>query len=426
MNLGGPSEATKVFRQAALDRLSSPEQLDRLIAITGSRDWWAGLALCLLLGVAIAWGVLGSVPTKVKGSGILIATGGRVFDAISLGDGIVAEILPKPGDTVTQGQVLARIDQPNLIQSLESARAVLDERKKQYDGRKQQIDAYTVSRQQNNDARRRSLEQKITNGETRAKAVEVQVQSEEKMFQQHLITWQVLHESRQDLAASRQTVLDSRSQLVQIDAEEINARNGDERDLTTAQERIADAQRQVADQELQLKQRESVISPAAGRVTEIKAVPGGRVGGGTPVVSIESGVTGLQAVIYLPPDQGKQVKPGMDVRISPSTVKREEYGTLVGTVVDVSDFPSTGQAMQATLQNDRLVSQFSPRGAPFAARIDLTRDPTTVTGYRWSGGVGPATTISSGTIADAEVTVRELPPISFVIPALRKATGLDD
>jgi HlyD family secretion protein len=245
------------------------------------------------------------------------------------------------------------------------------------------------------------------------------------MFQQRFITWQKLHESRQELAQARQTVLEAKSQLVQLDAEELNARHSDERDLALAQERLADAERQVTELQLQLAQRGEVRAPVSGRVVEYKAPVGGRATAGAPVIGIESGVTGLQLVLYLPPDQGKQVKPGMDVRISPSTVKREEHGTMIGTVIEVSDFPSTSQAMLATLGNERLVQQFSPRGAPFAARVELTRDPKTTTGYRWSGTVGPPTTLSSGTLAEAEVTVREVAPITFVIPLLRKLSGMD-
>jgi len=426
MSITNSNEAGKLFRQAALDRLSSPEQLDRLIAITHTRDWWAAATLLLMLVVAIVWGVFGSIPTRVNGSGILIATGGRVFDAVSLGDGIVVNIYPKPGDEVTKGQLVARVDQPVVRQSLENARSVLTERQKEYAARKAQIDASNVQQEQNNEGRRRSLTEKIVNGEARASADEIEVESEEKMFKEHLVTWQMLHDSRQDLAASRQSVLDAKSQILQIEAEEIKTRNTNARDMETALERVSDAQRQVSDQEIQLTQKERVVSPADGRVTELKAVVGGRAATGMSILSVESGVTGLQAVVYLPPDQGKQVKPGMEVHISPSTVKREEYGTLLGTVVDVSDFPSTGQAMLAMLQNDKLVQQFSATGAPFAARIDLTPDPTTLTKYRWSGGSGPPTTITSGTIVESEVTVREEPPISFVIPALRKATGLDD
>ncbi len=80
-------------------------------------------------------------------------------------------------------------------------------------------------------------------------------------------------------------------------------------------------------------------------------------------MSVESGVTGVDLVLYLPPDEGKLVRPGMPVRIELSTVKQEEFGKALGTIQTVSDFPATPQAMLATLQNERLVQQLSPSGA---------------------------------------------------------------
>ena len=425
------SEATQsdqespLFRKAALDRLSSPEQLDRAIQLTAPHDWLAIAVLCAFLVVAFGWSIFGSIPTTVKGSGILLSTGGRVFDAYALGDGSVVEIVPKIGDAVKKGDVLARIAQPSVELTMANAESVVQERGAQLEERRKQIGVYAQSRTENTAARRRALEEKIKDSQLRADAVERQLATEEKMFEQRLITWQKLQESRQELSLARQNVLDGRSQIVQIAAEEINANNVDERDLQLARERLADAERQLAESRLQLKQREQVLSPADGRITEFKVSAGSRVVAGTSIANIESGVTGLQLVLYLPPDQGKQVKPGMDVRVAPSTIKREEYGTIIGTIRDVSDFPATGQAMLSTLQNDKLVQQFSVRGAPFAAWVDLARDPSTTTGYRWSGGSGPLTSISSGTIADAEVTVRENAPITFVVPLFRKLTGLD-
>jgi HlyD family secretion protein len=420
-----PEGATKIFRQASLDRLSSPEQLDRVITVTKPHDWLAAVALSALLAAAVIWSVFGSVPTLVKGSGILIATGGQVFDAITAGDGIVTEIVPKVGDTVAADDVIARISQTTLVLQIKNARAVLAERKNEYDGRRKQADSYKESRLQNLAARRRALDDRVASSERHASAVEKQLQSEERMFEQRLITWDKLQGTRQDLAMAHQTALDAKSQIVQVEADEISARHSDERELQAALERLTDAERQLSELELQLQQRDQVLSPAAGRVTELKVAVGNRIPAGTPIASIESGVTGLQLVLYLPPDQGKLVKPGMDVRVSPSTVKREEYGTVVGTVREVSEFPATAQAMGAVLGNESLVRQFSSRGPPFATRIDLSRDPRTTTGYQWSGGSGPPTVISSGTIADAEVTVREDAPISFVVPLLRKATGQD-
>jgi HlyD family secretion protein len=143
-------------------------------------------------------------------------------------------------------------------------------------------------------------------------------------------------------------------------------------------------------------------------------------------LSLETGVTGLELALYLPPADGKRVKPGMPVKIAPSTVRREEFGMLAATVLDVSDFPATQQAMLATLRNDQLVQTFSAKGAPFAARVQLTLDPTTPSGFRWSGGVGPDVKLSSGSLAEGEVTVATRRPISYLIPWLRKISGLSE
>ena len=43
-----------MFRKVALDRLSSPEELDQLLRVTTSRSWLALLGLGGLLAVALA------------------------------------------------------------------------------------------------------------------------------------------------------------------------------------------------------------------------------------------------------------------------------------------------------------------------------------------------------------------------------------
>jgi HlyD family secretion protein len=119
------------------------------------------------------------------------------------------------------------------------------------------------------------------------------------------------------------------------------------------------------------------------------------------------------------------VKPGMQVRIEPSSVKREEFGTMVGTVTTVSDFPITPQGMAAVLHNDTLVSRFSHDGAPYGARVSLEQDATTVSGYRWAVGTGPPVRLSSGTLIRAEVTTRRQRPLDLVVPLIRRLTGID-
>ena len=60
----------EVFRQVALERLASPDQLDELMPVTSARAIWALAALGAVLVVTIAWSVVGSIPSEVQGQGI--------------------------------------------------------------------------------------------------------------------------------------------------------------------------------------------------------------------------------------------------------------------------------------------------------------------------------------------------------------------
>ena len=158
-------------------------------------DWLALTAILAFVGAGVVWSLFGSVPTLVRGSGILISTGGNVFDAAAGGDGSVLEIVPKIGQTVAAGDLVARISQTTLDLTLANANAVIAERKSQLEGRKRQIEQFAVSRAQNMDGRRRALDDRIVSADARAKAVEKQLEVEERMYEQRQITWQKLHES---------------------------------------------------------------------------------------------------------------------------------------------------------------------------------------------------------------------------------------
>jgi HlyD family secretion protein len=174
----------------------------------------------------------------------------------------------------------------------------------------------------------------------------------------------------------------------------------------------------------QLARSSEVVSPIDGRVIEIKVSAGSVLTVGMPVIQIESEGLTLAAVVYIPGERGKDVKPGMTVRVEPTTVRREEFGTLVGTVRSISDFPMTPQGMLAVLHNDTLVQRFSREGAPYAAVVELQRDAASPTGYRWSVGHGPPLRLTTGTLMRAEITTRTRRPIDLVLPNIKRLTGL--
>ena len=94
----------QIFRQEALNRLSSPEQLDQLLQVTSSRSWIALTAVGLLLLVGMLWGFLGTIPTTVSAQGIMMRRGVRSLDAPQTG--VVKSIKVSSGDEVEKGQEL--------------------------------------------------------------------------------------------------------------------------------------------------------------------------------------------------------------------------------------------------------------------------------------------------------------------------------
>jgi HlyD family secretion protein len=110
----------KLFRQAALDRLSSPEQLHTLMRVTNAKGWLALVGCAVIIATAIVWGTIGTVQTKVGANGILLG-GGGISELAAEGEGEVTSLDVTTGDTVRKGQVVALIAQPALAAQIASA-----------------------------------------------------------------------------------------------------------------------------------------------------------------------------------------------------------------------------------------------------------------------------------------------------------------
>ena len=64
------------FRHKALQKMSSPEQLDKLLKVTIPRRWIGLTGLLLIVAAVVVWSAAASVPTTLKGPGFLLPEGG--------------------------------------------------------------------------------------------------------------------------------------------------------------------------------------------------------------------------------------------------------------------------------------------------------------------------------------------------------------
>jgi HlyD family secretion protein len=232
-----------------------------------------------------------------------------------------------------------------------------------------------------------------------------------------------LQQLEERIAAARQSAAEARGRMASLRAEQLAAQSQDSHQEAERRQRALSANQSAAMLDSELRQASAVNSPADGQLIEWKAAFGTYILAGTPVASIASGARGLQFTMFLAAADGKRVTPGMAARIELSGLPREQWGTLTGRVVSVSRFPATREGMLAILRNDALVASLSAGGAPFIARIALDPQPDSPSGYRWAGGRGPGTPLTSGTTGNARVTILEQRPIGYVIGFLRRASG---
>src|SRR5262245_20086812 len=102
-----------IFREAALERLSTPDRLDQGLAIVNSAGWVALAALIALIVGGSIWAITIHVPITVSGQGILLTPGG-LLEVASASRGRITGINVNAGEEVKVGMDVAEVVQADL------------------------------------------------------------------------------------------------------------------------------------------------------------------------------------------------------------------------------------------------------------------------------------------------------------------------
>ena len=412
-----------IFRKVALERLSSPEQLDQLVQVTNPKGWLALAGLGCMLVAALAWGIWGSIPTEAAGEGILIRRGG-VSDLVSAGTGQVEEVLVGVGDVIAKGQPVATIRQEVLLRQISDTRAKRADLQREYLGVQTYAGEQKRLRARDLSQERANLERSIETLEKDLDLLRERMEAERALLADGLITKQAFLTTQQTFNTSRDNLAAQRLELSGLELKRLEAEQQLDQQLETRRAAIRDLDLELGELSAQLAENVNVPSPHAGRVLEVLVDRGDVVNPGVPLLTLEVVSEELLAVLFVPASTGKRVRPGMEVRIAPSTVKREEYGSMIGKVAWVAEFPSTARGMTRLLGNEALVTKLMEEGPLIQVDVALVKDRGTPTGYRWSSSRGPDLEISSGTLAAGDIIVKEDRPIRLVIPTLRERLGV--
>lgn len=477
-------QKNSLFRKEALERLSSPERLDQLMQVIALKDWLPVVTLGGLVILTGFWSIWGRIPITINGQGVL-SRPRRVVEFQSPISGQLQLLNVRDGQCISQDHLLATIDPSDLKKQLQLQQTKLS----QLQAQTQLIDSLSDERirleKETIASQRASLEQHLRDARVitpvlkhkALTAIEQERQSFKQQLQNALELAPVLQErltrrrtllaegalsadtvlqAQQEYQQTVQSISELEAQLKQLEfreteaqqqffqnlgtiseiqdqLQELKARSKslDQDNLEAAHQRgnqIQEVKRSIAQLEKQVTDQSEILSPQAGCVLEITAQVGQFVNPGTRLGSIE--VQGqdskMVGVTYFAVKDGKRIKPGMSIQITPDTVKRERFGGIVGQVTQVSIFPVTKEGASTLVGNPEVIENLMGEGGAMIEAISqLELNSSTFSGYKWSSSQGPDLKMSTGTTTTARVKIEERAPITFILPILREWSGIN-
>jgi HlyD family secretion protein len=473
-----------LFRKEALERSSSPERLDQLMQVVGPKKWLPLAALGSLVATGLGWSILGRIPIAVSGQGVLVYPRNVVGIQFPAIEGKLKTINVSVGDFVKQGQVLATIDQGDLQKQLQQQRAKLAELEGQdrnaslLQVQRSELDLRSLTQQRlglqqrlieaqsltpiirDKDLgaigqQRQNLQQRLREAKALAPTLQERLDRRKKLRAEGAISDDQLLEAQQTYVDSIAKIADIEGQLKQLDVNQVQAEKSyrdnlsqivdlkaqlkdlDTKEKTLAEKdfqssiprtnQIQDLKRDIALLERKLKGDSQIKSDRTGRILELNVTSGQILSPGTRIGTIDAQepAAKLVSIAFFPVSDGKKIQKGMKLQITPTTVKREQFGGILGKVNDVSAFPVTKEGASSLVGNPEIVQGLMSSGPQVAVFAEMQPDASTFSGYQWSSSKGPQLKMTPGTTTSVRVTLEERAPITFVFPILKSWSGID-
>jgi HlyD family secretion protein len=466
----------EMFRKEALQRMQSPDSLDQLLVVVTPKSWILLLTISALCAVAVVWSVIGRIPISVDGFGVLINPG-NVKGIQSEVSGEITQLNIQVGQLITEGDVIAELNQPELRQQLEQAKENLAEVTRfakvadELDRERLELETSAAEEQQ------RSIEGEIARSRDLVeKSSQTAIAFAEKQRENLSRSRELLgalndslggrvktiSQLREEGLSSQDSVISARSTFMDSELKVANiAVQYQELELQEVQRQQSELQSQnrLGDLRLQLKQfpiklqqlnqqlmhgrrnrelesselrnrikmlefqlneRSKIESNYTGRVLELSISAGQLIGAGSRIATVEvdDPDAELMNMAYFKIKDGKRVKPGDKVLVTPATVQRERFGSMIGTVREVASFPITKAGAVNEIGSSEIVEELLSGGGAIEIEASLERDPDTPTGFKWTSK-GPDVRLTAGTTTTVRVVIEQRRPITYVIPILR-------
>lgn len=393
-----------LFRQEAQEHLRSGEENLRRVDVSPPWTWALLWILLSAIATAIVIAFVGSIEVNTRAIGILRpAAGVRVL--VSQVSGTVAAAPRRSGEAVAAGDVVLRIDSPQLRgQLLEAERqaGLLES------------DFGLVAQEQD-----RLHQLQLAETRTRIAKLAEQVESERgsiRVLKRKLDAMRALESSA---VVSRFAVLDAQEAVALAE----RRLAGSEQSLAMARQDLAamDSRREAEmwqrrqsldgararREAMRMASRQTrIVAPQSGVIEALIVKPGDDVRPGQTLAKIIPRGVPLEVVSFLPEKDRAFVRVGSEVRLELDQLPYGEYGTLGARVVRVGDDLASQHEVQQALGEGRALE-----GPAFRVQLAIAdRRAADLARIR----------LRSGMQMQVRYTLRRQRPITLVMEPLRK------
>lgn len=108
-----------VYRKSLMEKLSSPDQLDKMITIISPSFWIAAVGGGVIILAALIWSLVGRLPVNVNTNGIYMVRGG-IHAVYAETGGTVESVLISEGEIVTKGEPLVVLNSKKAQEAVSS------------------------------------------------------------------------------------------------------------------------------------------------------------------------------------------------------------------------------------------------------------------------------------------------------------------
>lgn len=396
-----------IFKKDSLEKLTSPEQIDRLLVIVGVRGWISISVLVLLTICILIWSVVGEITVTAQGIGVFFNPENMNIVRSNV-DGVVEQVNFTEGDHVEAGEELMTLSNPILLSKYEDLKEDIKRREK------------SLATEQKN--YNELVEVRLRLHQTMLELKKLKLSSLEESFKTGVQDPFLRLKLQQDIYDAKISVEIEESELALLKEQKDNE---DYPSIIEGQEWELLSLKATLQNLKEAKQKLKIYAPISGTVVLVHSIIGEEVGSGSILLWVEAELDkGAENHIYgfFPVDQGERIQDGMQVQLQFASVDSEKYGKMVGTVKKKFPYAATQEsAVLKSIPSQKLRDFLALEFTTLVIQINPKYRADNPLKYQWTTKEGPPFEIHPGATATLTVVIERKKPISYVIPAFFKS-----